>query len=225
VSSESPKRALFSEFAAVAKGLANTNRLELLEFVAQGEIGVARLAQKTGMSIANTSQHLQHLRRAGLVSSRRVGKGVLYCLADDTVIRLLALLREVAERNVADVQRIVDRYFQQRDELEPVTRVDLIERLRANSVVLLDVRPEDEYAAGHLPRAVNIQLAELERKLRLLPRDQEVVAYCRGPYCVLSFEAIAILRRHGYNVRRFEDGFPEWKAAGMPIETGSPARN
>jgi rhodanese-related sulfurtransferase len=166
--------------------------------------------------VANASQHLQHLRRAGLVASRRDGKYVLYRVADDAVVDLLSGLRRVAERTVAEVDRLLSGYF--RDSLEPVGRTDLLDRMRDGLVTVLDVRPEDEFALGHLPGAVNIPLADLERRLADLPPDQELIAYCRGPYCVLSFEAVAKLRRRGYRARRLEDGYPEWKAAGLPVE-------
>jgi rhodanese-related sulfurtransferase/predicted transcriptional regulator len=216
MSSESPKRKLFAEFAAVARAVGHEHRLELLEHLGQGERSVESLAERLGLSVANASQHLQHLRRAGLVASRRDGKYVLYRVADDAVVDLLSGLRRVAERTVAEVDRLLSGYF--RDSLEPVSRTDLLDRMRDGLVTVLDVRPEDEFALGHLPGAVNIPLADLERRLADLPPDQELIAYCRGPYCVLSFEAVAKLRRRGYRARRLEDGYPEWKAAGLPVE-------
>jgi rhodanese-related sulfurtransferase/predicted transcriptional regulator len=216
MSSESPKRKLFAEFAAVARAVGHEHRLELLEHLGQGERSVESLAERLGLSVANASQHLQHLRRAGLVASRRDGKYVLYRVADDAVVDLLSGLRRVAERTVAEVDRLLSGYF--RDSLEPVGRTDLLDRMRDGLVTVLDVRPEDEFALGHLPDAVNIPLADLERRLADLPPDQELIAYCRGPYCVLSFEAVAKLRRRGYRARRLEDGYPEWKAAGLPVE-------
>ena len=216
MSSESPKRKLFAEFAAVARAVGHEHRLELLEHLGQGERSVESLAERLGLSVANASQHLQHLRRAGLVASRRDGKYVLYRVADDAVVDLLSGLRRVAERTVAEVDRLLSGYF--RDSLEPVGRTDVLDRMRDGLVTVLDVRPEDEFALGHLPGAVNIPLADLERRLADLPPDQELIAYCRGPYCVLSFEAVAKLRRRGYRARRLEDGYPEWKAAGLPVE-------
>ena len=216
MSSESPKRKLFAEFAAVARAVGHEHRLELLEHLGQGERSVESLAERLGLSVANASQHLQHLRRAGLVASRRNGKYVLYRVADDAVVDLLSGLRRVAERTVAEVDRLLSGYF--RDSLEPVGRTDLLDRMRDGLVTVLDVRPEDEFALGHLPGAVNIPLADLERRLADLPPDQELIAYCRGPYCVLSFEAVAKLRRRGYRARRLEDGYPEWKATGLPVE-------
>jgi rhodanese-related sulfurtransferase/DNA-binding transcriptional ArsR family regulator len=221
MSSQGPKQALFAQFAAVAKTLGHTHRLELLEQLAQGERSVEVLAQRTGLSIANASQHLQHLRRAGLVASRRDGKFVYYRLADDGVLDLLAALRRIAERNIAEVQQVIRSYFDKRDSLEAVSREELVERSRAGTVTILDVRPEDEFALGHLPGALNIPLRELEARLGEIDPKQEIVAYCRGPYCVLSYEAVAQLRPRGFKVRRLEDGLPEWRAAGLPVVGGT----
>jgi rhodanese-related sulfurtransferase/DNA-binding MarR family transcriptional regulator len=210
----SAKIRIFEQFAELARVLGHAHRLELIEFVSQGERSVERLAQLTGLSIANASQHLQQLRRGGFVRSRRDGKRVLYSLADGPILSLIAALRSYAERNRAEVGKIVADYFHRLDRLEPVSRKDLAKRLKAKTAVVLDVRPEDEFARGHVAGAVNIPLDELKRRLAELPRDQEIVAYCRGAYCVLSFEAVALLRKRGFLVRRLEDGFPEWKAAG-----------
>jgi ArsR family transcriptional regulator len=214
-----PKQALFAEFASVARALGHPHRLEILEHLAQGERGVEALSGRVVLSIANTSQHLQQLRRAGLVASRREGRFVLYRLADETVLELLSCLRRVAERNLAEVNRIVRGYFADRDNMEPVSREELLERLRDGLATVLDVRPADEFAFGHLPGAINIPLSELAARLAEVDPSQEIVAYCRGAYCVLSFEAVAALRGHGFAARRLEDGFPEWKAAGLPVET------
>lgn len=219
MSSENPKRRVFAQFAAVARALGHEHRLELVEHLAQGERSVEALSERIGLSIANTSQHLQHLRRAGIVTSRRDGKYVVYSLADDAVIDLTTSLRRVAERNIAEVDRLVSRYFHECDSLEPVSTAKLLERLQEGSVMLLDVRPEDEFAQGHLPGALNIPLSELEARLPEIGHEREIVAYCRGPYCILSFQAVAELRRQGFCVRRLEEGFPEWKAAGLPVET------
>jgi ArsR family transcriptional regulator len=221
VSTRSPKLALFVQFAAVAKSLGHAHRLELLEQLAQGERTVEVLADRTGLSVANASQHLQQMRRAGLVANRRDGKFVHYRLADDAVLELLAALRRIAERNVAEVERVVRSYFNARDDMEAVSRGELLERSRAGTVTILDVRPEDEFALGHLPGALNIPLRELEARLGELHPKQEIVAYCRGPYCVLSYEAVAKLRARGFKVRRLEDGLPEWRAAGMPVVAGN----
>ena len=188
--------------------------------MAQGERSVEALAERSGLSIANASQHLQHLRRAGLVTARRQAKFVLYRLADEAVLTMLAALQKVAERNVGEVERILRSYFHARDELEPVSRAELTQRMKKGLVTVIDVRPEDEFALGHVPGARNIPLSELKRHLSKLDRKTEIVAYCRGPYCVLSFEAVAQLRKLGFKARRLEDGLPEWKAAGLPVQTG-----
>jgi ArsR family transcriptional regulator len=219
--STGPKQAIFAEFATVARALGHPHRLELLEHLAQGERGVEALAHRLGLSVANASQHLQQLRRAGLIAARRNGKFVLYRLADEAVIGLTSSLRRVAERNVAEVDRIVRGYFSERDGLEPVSREELIERSRAGLVTVLDVRPADEFAQGHLPGALNIPLSELEASLARLDPRQEVVAYCRGAYCVLSYEAVALLRRRGFRARRLTEGLPEWRAAGLPVASGA----
>lgn len=221
MSSQSPKQALFAQFAAVAKALGHAHRLELLEQLAQGERSVEVLADRTGLSVANASQHLQQMRRVGMVANRRDGKFVYYRLTDDSVLELLAALRRIAERNVAEVERVVRSYFNDRDALEPITREELLQRSRVGAVTVLDVRPEDEFALGHLPGAVNIPLRSLEARLFELDPSQEIVAYCRGPYCVLSYEAAAALRARGFKVRRLEDGLPEWRAAGLPVVTGN----
>ena len=216
-----PKRALYAQFAVVAKAIAHEHRLELLELVAQGERSVEALAERSGLSIANVSQHLQNLRRAGLVASRRQAKFVLYRLADEAVLTMLAALQKVAERNVGEVERILRSYFHARDELEPVSRAELTQRMKKGLVTVIDVRPEDEFALGHVPGARNIPLGDLKRYLSKLDRKTEIVAYCRGPYCVMSFEAVAQLRKLGFRARRLEDGLPEWKAAGLPVQTGT----
>jgi rhodanese-related sulfurtransferase/DNA-binding transcriptional ArsR family regulator len=221
MSSSSPKRALYAQFAIVAKAMAHEHRLELLELVAQGERSVEALAERSGLSIANASQHLQQLRRAALVTARRHARFVLYRLTDDAVLTMLAAMQKVAERNVGEVERILRSYFHERDELEPVSRVELTQRMKKGLVTLIDVRPEDEFALGHVPGARNIPLSELKRHLSKFNRKTEIVAYCRGPYCVLSFEAVAQLRKLGFKARRLEDGLPEWKAAGLPIQTGA----
>ncbi len=221
MSRSSPKSTLFAQFAAVAKSLAHPHRLEILEQLAQGERSVEVAAARTGLSVANTSQHLQQMRRAGIVAARREGKFILYTLADDVVLDLVSALRRVAERNVAEVEQVIRSYFNDRDSMEPVSREELLEKSRAGVGTVLDVRPADEFALGHLPGAVNIPLRELEAHLAQLDRGQEIVAYCRGPYCVLSYEAVASLRARGFKVRRLEDGLPEWRAAGLPVVTGS----
>jgi len=217
---------LLDQFANVAKALSHAHRLDLLEFLAQGERSVDALAQVAGLTIANTSQHLQYLRRTGLVTSSKRGLHVFYSLGDDDVIELLRALRRTTERNVAEVDRIVSGYFNERDSLEPVSREELLKRTKEGLVTVLDVRPSEEYESGHLPGAINLPLTELKKRLGDLPKGQEVIAYCRGPYCVLAFEAVAALRKKGFTARRLEEGFPEWKAAGLPVTvfTSAPGR-
>lgn len=218
MSSGNPKHQLLAQFALVAKAAGHADRLELLEQLGQGERSVEMLAQKAGLSVASTSQHLQQLRRAGLVDCRRDRKYVLYRLADDDVVKLLGALRDVAERGIAEVGRIVRAYFHDRDSMAPVSRQELLEQSRQGLVTVLDVRPADEFAASHLPGALNIPLSELERRLSLLDPSIQVVAYCRSSYCLLSFEAVSILRARGFDARRLEEGLPEWKAACLPVE-------
>ena len=220
VMSISPKLALFNQFAAVAKSLAHASRLELLEQLAQGERSVEVLADRTGLSIANASQHLQQMRHTGMVVARRDRKFVFYKLADDAVLDLVSALRRIAEKNVAEVDRVIRSYFDNRDSLEPISRKDLLKKARAGEVTILDVRPLDEFALGHVRGAVNVPLRELAARLTEFDPSQEIVAYCRSHYCVLSYEAVAALRKRGFKVRRLEDGFPEWRAAGLPIATG-----
>jgi rhodanese-related sulfurtransferase/DNA-binding transcriptional ArsR family regulator len=214
-----PKQALFAQFAAVARALGNEHRLDLLEHLAQGERSVEALAERTGIAFASVSQHLQALRKVGLVAARRDARHVLYRVADDAVIRLIASLREVSERQVAEVDRIITRYFRDRDSMEPVSKEELATRMRDGLGTVLDVRPEDEFANGHLPGAVNVPLSQLRKRLAELTSGQEIVAYCRGPWCVLAFEAVALLRQEGLKARRLDGGLPEWKIAGLPVHT------
>ncbi len=218
MSIRSPKQALYEQFAVVAKALGHPQRLELIEHLAQGPRSVDALAAKLGLPIANVSQHLQNLRRAGLVLSERDGKFVNYRIADAAALQAFAAIRAVAERHVAEVERIVRGYFDRRDDMEAVTRQELVERMRDGLVTVLDVRPADEFAMGHLPGAINVPLGELETRLPELDRSREVVAYCRGPWCVFSFEAVAALRGRGFSARRLQDGLPEWREAGLPVE-------
>jgi rhodanese-related sulfurtransferase/DNA-binding HxlR family transcriptional regulator len=212
------KHDLFNQFARVGKALGSGNRLELLEYLAQGERSVEALAKVAGLTVANTSQHLRQLRQAGLVTSRKEGLKVYYSLSGRNVIALIDALREVAERHIADIDRLVNTYLTVRDNLEPVSRDELLERAREGLVTVLDVRPPEEYAAGHVPGAVNVPLGELEQHLEQLNPAQEIVAYCRGPHCLLAFDAVSRLREKGLNARRLEDGFPEWVLAGLPVE-------
>jgi rhodanese-related sulfurtransferase/predicted transcriptional regulator len=217
LSSASPKHTVFAGLAEVAKALASANRIEIVEVLGQGERSVEGIASRIGLSVANASQHLQVMRRAGLLASRRDGKHVLYRLSDPMVVELMTALGRLGERNQSEVRATVGGYFRDLDALEPVSRAELIGRLKDGLVTVLDVRPEDEFAAGRVPSSLNIPRRDLAMRLSDLPKDQEIVAYCRGPYCVLAFEAVALLRGHGFKVRRLEDGFPEWKAAGLPV--------
>jgi rhodanese-related sulfurtransferase len=212
------KTALFDEFARAAKALASGRRIELLDVLANGERTVEALAGEVGLTVANTSQHLQILRQAGLVSSRREGTSIHYRLASPEVFELWRTLRTLAASRLAEVERLTAAYLGARDELEPLTREELARRLQdGDNLVVLDVRPAAEYAAGHLPGAVSIPVAELRRRLAELPADREVVAYCRGPYCAFAHEAVVLLREAGVSARRLEDGLPEWQAAGLAV--------
>jgi rhodanese-related sulfurtransferase len=212
------KTALFDEFARAAKALASGRRIELLDVLANGERTVEVLAGEVGLSVANTSQHLQVLRQAGLVTSRRGGTSIYYRLAAPEVFQLWQALRTLAASQLAEVERLAAACLGDRDQLEPVTREELARRLQdSDDLVVLDVRPAAEYAAGHLPGAVSIPIGELRRRLAELPADREVVAYCRGPYCAFAHEAVAVLRKEGFSARRLEDGIPEWQAAGLAV--------
>ena len=214
-----PKQNIYLSLAEIAQAVGHPHRLELLEYLAQGQRAVEDLAAVSKLTFANTSRHLQILRRARLVETERHGKHILYRLASEgTVVTLLKALGEVGERNRAEIRQIMSDYFSARDSLAPVSREELVSRLREGSVTLIDVRPEQEFGLGHLPGAMNIPLDKLQKRLARLPKTQEFVAYCRGPYCVLSFEAVALLRAKGYRARRLIDGFPEWKAAGFEVE-------
>ncbi len=211
------KQDLFAQFARIGKALGNGNRLEILEFLAQGERNVEQLSKLMKLSVANTSQHLQQLRQNGLVTSRKQGLHVFYRLSDTDVVPLLQALRQVAERHLGEVHRLIETYLTVRDELEPLPRDELLQRSRQGLVTVLDVRPPDEYRAGHITGAINIPLDELEQRLAELDSDGEIIAYCRGPHCILAFDAVARLRQRGLQARRLEDGFPEWKAARLPV--------
>lgn len=217
--SSDPKSRLFEQLARVGAALGAAGRLQLLEFLAQGERSVDALAEMTGLSVANCSKHLQALRQAGLVTPRKEGLRVYYAIAGDDVIALYSALQRVAENRVAEVERLVRTWLAHRDELEPVAPAELIERAKKGLVTVLDVRPSEEYAAGHLPGAINVPVEQLEGRLAKLPKRKEIIAYCRGPYCLMSFDAVAKLRRRGLKARRLKDGFPEWRAAGLPVET------
>jgi len=212
------KHDLFTQFALVGKALSNANRLELLEFLAQGERSVDELATVSGLNVANTSQHLQKLRQAGLIMSRKDGLKVFYRVSGDDAIKVLDAIRTVAEHHVADVDRLVSTFLTVKDDLEPIPREELLSRAQDDLVTVIDVRPPEEYAAGHVPGAVNIPLSELEKHLDEFDPKQEIVAYCRGPHCVLAFDAVAKLRDQGLKARRLQGGYPEWKTAGLPVE-------
>lgn len=216
----SGKTLIFEQFARVAKAMASANRLNLLEAMAQGERSVEVLAKATGMSVANTSHHLQVLKDAGLAVSRKEGLQVFYRLSGDRVIDLLGSLRQVAESHLAEVDRIVREHFDKMDALTPVGHDELLKLTQSGEAMVIDVRPPEEYRAGHIPGALNVPISELPARLKKLPQGQAVVAYCRGPYCVLAFQAVEQLRQAGFNARRLEDGFPEWKAGQRPVESG-----
>lgn len=212
------KDALFNGLAGVAKALGNGRRAEIVDVLTQGERSVDELARELDQSVANTSQHLQLLLRTGLVRTRRDGNRVIYALASPRVATLWAAVRDVAADHVAELDRLAAAYLGDRSKLSTVTRKELAARLRDGDVVVLDVRPETEYAAGHIAGAVSLPVGELTRRLRNVPKDRDVVAYCRGPYCVYADDAVRALTRRGYRAARLEDGFPEWARAGLPVD-------
>ena len=214
------KDRLYEQFARTAKALAHPTRIELLELIAQGEVSVEVLAERPATSVTKASAHLQVLRRARLVETRRAGTRVYYRLASDDVAKLVATVRDVSRSRLAEVDHVVRDYFAARDVLEPLTRDELIARQAHGDVVVLDVRPADEFAAGHIPGALSIPLDELDEQLGRLPRELTIVAYCRGPYCVLAPLAIEKLRAAGFDSRRLADGLPEWRLAALPISHG-----
>lgn len=218
MSTPNVKHQLFEQFARVGKALGSPVRLELLECLGQGQRSVEALAEKCGIPVSNASHHLQQLRQAGLVSAYKEGLYVYYRLAGDEVTGLLNALRSVGEQNIAEVERLINTYLTVKDALEPVPAEELLDRVRKGLVTVLDVRPADEYAAGHIAGAVNVPLAKLEKHFDKLKPRKEVVAYCRGPHCILAFEAVARLRARGIRARRLKEGYPEWKATGLPIE-------
>ncbi len=218
--SRAAKDALFEALASVTKALASGRRAEIVDVLAQGERSVEEVAVEIDQSVANTSHHLRTLARAGLLSSRREGTRVIYGLASERVAELWTAVREVAADHVAGVERLAEAYLGRRDGLEQVTRHELAERLRRGEVTVIDVRPGAEFEAGHVAGARSLPLTELKRRLEALPADREIVAYCRGPYCVYADDAVRLLRRKGVEARRLEDGFPEWKRAGLPVAIG-----
>jgi rhodanese-related sulfurtransferase/DNA-binding transcriptional ArsR family regulator len=213
------KNQLYEQFARISKALANPHRLELLDLLAQGERTVEDLSKESAMSIASTSQHLQALREARLVEVRRDGLYAYYRLADDRVYTAWRALRELGEARLTEIEHVVKTFLEERETMQPVSASELLDLLKDKNVTLLDVRPETEYRAGHISGARSVPVSELEARLKELPKRTEVIAYCRGPYCVFADEAVSLLRANGYRARRLEDGFPEWRAAGLPIET------
>ncbi len=214
------KDRLYEQFARAAKAVASPKRIELLELLAQGEHPVEALAQATGMGLTNTSAHLQVLRQARLVETRKQATRVYYRLAGDEVAHFVAALRDLARARLAEVDRVVQDYFVARDALQPVSRAELVERAARGEVVILDVRPAEEFAAGHIPGALSVPLDQLEAALSRLPKRARIVAYCRGPYCVLAPQAVERLRAKGFTARRLVDGMPEWRLAGLPVAVG-----
>ena len=214
------KDALFDAFAEMAKALASGRRAEIVDVLAQGERSVEELASEISQSVANTSHHLRALARAGLVTTRRDGNRIFYALASERVAELWSALRDAAADHVAGLDRLAAAYLGKRDGVDVVDRGELAARLRRGEVIVLDVRPGSEYEAGHIRGARSVPVTELRRHLRVLPKDAEVVAYCRGPYCVYADEAVRLLHKRGFQARRLEDGFPEWKRAGLPVASG-----
>src|SRR5438445_1539172 len=214
------KDRLYGQLARIGKALASPHRLEMLELLAQGERTVESLASELGLSLANTSQHLQVLRQAALLESRKDGLFVHYRLADPGVFEVSRALRTVAERRLADLERLVREEFGDRLDAEPVKMDDLLRRARSPQMVILDTRPAGEYAAGHIAGAISVPVDDLQKRLQRFPKNKEYVAYCRGPYCVYADRAVDLLRAHGRRARRLLDGFPEWRAAGFPVASG-----
>jgi rhodanese-related sulfurtransferase len=214
------KDALFDGFAEVAKALASGRRAEIVDVLAQGERSVDEIAAEIGQSVANTSHHLRAMARAGLLTTRRDGTRIFYALAGERVAALWGALRDVAAEHVAGIERLTEAYLGDRDALEAISRDELAARLRSGDLIVLDVRPEPEFRAGHIAGARSVPVSELRRNMRALPKDVEVVAYCRGPYCVYADDAVRELSRRGYRAQRLEDGFPEWKHAGLPVAAG-----
>lgn len=215
------KDAIYEQLARIGKSLGSGPRLEILDILCQGPRTVEALAKQVGQSVANTSHHLQVLRRARLVEAEKEGVHVTYRLADEEVCAFFRALRGLAESRLLEIEQVTREFRQARGSLEPVDRDALVARVRSGAVTLLDVRPVEEFRAGHLPGAVSVPLGDLERRLAELPRDREVVAYCRGPYCVLAVEAVELLRARGFDAIRMEEGVPDWRARGLPVEVAA----
>jgi rhodanese-related sulfurtransferase/biotin operon repressor len=217
------KASLYGQLARVGKALSSGPRLEILDLLCQGPRSVEAIAAEVEQSVANTSHHLQALRRSGLVESERDGVRVVYRVAGDDVPTFFGALRRTAERHVAEIDRISRKFLEDRDAFDPVDQERLVERVQRGEVTVLDVRPPDEFEAGHIPRAISVPLAQLRQRLRKLPKRREIVAYCRGPYCVMAIEAVELLRAEGYRAHRLDDGVAEWRARGLPVETNPEA--
>ena len=217
---QGPRQQAYAELARIGGALSSDIRLEILELLAQAERNVDDLARLTGVSVANVSQHLQKLRQAGLIAGRKQGLFVFYRLAGERVAELLSVLARVAEAHSAEIERIVRSYYLSRDDFEPVEPADVLDRTKRGLVIVLDVRPPEEFVAGHIPGAVNIPIGELAKRLRELPKKKQIVAYCRGPFCLMSFQAVELLMKRGYDARRLRDGLPEWRGEGRAVATG-----
>lgn len=224
MSQKSPNRpfkdAIYEQFARIGKAISSPKRLELLDLLCQGARTVEALARETGLSVANTSQHLRALYAARLVETDKRGVYVVYRLADDDVCEFFTLLRILSEKHLAEIHRIVRAYFEDRADLEPVDKAALLARIQEGAVTVVDVRPVEEYKAGHIPGALSVPLKQLKDRLSELPRDQEIVAYCRGPYCVLAVEAVELLRAQGFRSVRLDDSVHDWRRRGLPLSVG-----
>ena len=212
------KQSIFEQFARTGKAFSNANRIELLEILSQGEHTVEELSKAASLTVANTSQHLQLLRNAGLVTGEKIGQYVHYNISDDLVIDLLSSLRKLSKNHLAEVGRLVNTYLTVKDDLEPMDSSELLQRATDGTVTVLDVRPEKEYEAGHIEDAISIPLEQLGDRIDELKQNQEVVAYCRGPYCMLAYDAVSQLRKEGFEAHRLDEGFPEWRRAGKPVK-------
>ena len=212
------KDAIYGQIARMGKSLASGPRLELLDILCQGPRTVEALAKQAGQSVANTSHHLQVLRRARLLEAEKEGVRVTYRLASEEVCSIFRALRGLAESRLLEIEQVTRQFLEARGSMEPVDREALVARVRSGEVTVLDVRPVEEYQAGHLPGALSVPLSDLERRLGELPRDREIVAYCRGPYCVMAIDAVALLRKRGFHAVRLDDGVPDWRARGLPVE-------
>lgn len=215
------KDPLYAQFARIGHAVASPVRIELLDLLSQGEKTVEALAKQAAATLKNTSAHLRILRQARLVDTRRDGTHIYYRLADTEVSRFVRDLQRLGHRRLAEVEQVARQYLDDRDDLEPLTLSELRTLVREGGVTIVDVRPRDEYQSGHIPGAISVPLGELKRRMRELPRRREIVAYCRGPYCVFALEAVTLLRDHGFKARRSEEGWPAWRDAGLPVAAGA----